>query len=61
MIVKAVGRCYDVERDARTKSARYFLNDLLSKSRNFVANSNAASGGQFCDGRNTVAKKLYVS
>lgn len=55
------GACYDPAREARTKSARYFLNALLSRSRSFVANSCAASGGQFCAGRKTVVKNSYAS
>ena len=48
----------DHERDARTKSARYFLKDLLSKSVSLVANSTAALLGQPCAGRKADAKKL---
>ena len=52
--------CYDPEREARTKSEKYFLNALLSRVLSFVANSRAASGGQFCAGRKTETKKLAL-
>jgi hypothetical protein len=51
----------DHEREARTKSARYFLNALLSKSLSFVANSTAASCGQLWAGKKTAAKNSKAS
>lgn len=61
MQVRVPDKYYEEGRDARRKSARYFLKVLLSESRSLAANSTEVSCGQFCDGRNMVAKKSNVS
>lgn len=39
--------CYELDREARTKSAKYLRNCFESKSRILVVNSKAVSVGQF--------------
>ena len=53
--------CYELDREARTKSAKYLRNCFESKSRILVVNSKAVSVGQFWEGRKTLMKNVYAS
>jgi len=53
--------CYELDREARTKSAKYLRNCFESKSRILVVNSKAVSVGQFWAGRKTLMKNVYAS
>src|ERR1700692_71425 len=60
---KITPTCYEeaCDRDERTKSAKYFRNALLSRSRSLPVNSMAVSSGQPCEGRKADKKKSCAS